>query len=65
MTCTRCDGLMILERYQDVLDETGEINFNAWHCLACGEVVDQVIVSNRRNQTKPLHNRNRRLMAYN
>jgi hypothetical protein len=65
MTCTRCDGLMMLERYQDILDEAGEINFNAWHCLSCGEVVDQVIVSNRRNQTKPLHNRNRRLMAYN
>lgn len=65
MTCNRCSGLMILERYQDVLDEAGKINFHAWHCLVCGEVVDQVIVTNRRNQTKPLNNRNRKLMAFN
>ena len=64
MTCTRCDGLMVIDRYQDVRDDTGEICFNAWHCLVCGDIIDPVIMSNRRNHTKPLPKRNRKLMAY-
>jgi hypothetical protein len=65
MTCARCDGLMVMERFEDFQDDTGAMNFNAWHCLVCGEILDQVIITNRRNQPKPLNHRNRNLMVYN
>lgn len=65
MTCTRCEGLMVLERFEDLQDDTGQINFHAWHCLVCGEIMDQVIITNRRNQSGPILHRNRNLMVYN
>jgi hypothetical protein len=65
MTCTRCDGLMVLERFEDIKDDTGQINFHAWHCLVCGEILDEVIITNRSNHQKPMPHRNRKLMVYN
>ena len=43
MKCNRCDGLMIYERFlsQEVED------FFGWRCVACGEIVDEVILKNR------------------
>jgi hypothetical protein len=64
MNCPRCNGLMLVERFQDVWDDAGDIHFNALHCLVCGEIIDPVIMANRQNQMKPLANRNRKLMAY-
>lgn len=64
MNCPRCEGLMMKERFQDIWDERGDINFDAWHCLVCGEVIDPVILTNRQNQVRPLLNRNRKLFAY-
>ena len=65
MTCIRCDGLMVMDRFDDVRDDTGHYNFHAWRCLVCGEVIDPVIISNRQNHIKPFPHRNRKLMAYN
>ena len=65
MTCLRCSGLMVMERFEDFQDDAGVMNFHAWHCLICGEILDQVIITNRRGQPAPLHNRNRNLMVYN
>ena len=65
MTCSRCDGLMMMERFDDIRDDTGQNNFLAWHCLICGEILDQVIITNRTNHVKPLRHRNRKLMVYN
>ncbi len=42
MKCPRCNGLMIYERYQDMLEV-----FYAWRCVICGEVVDDVVIRNR------------------
>ncbi|RMG60910.1 MAG: hypothetical protein D6713_01540 [Deltaproteobacteria bacterium] len=42
MKCPRCNGLMIYERYQDMLEV-----FYAWRCVICGEVVDDVVLKNR------------------
>ena len=53
MTCLRCNGLMVPERYQDLLDEAGRINFEAWHCLNCGDIRDAVIVANREHRPEP------------
>jgi len=38
---------MITESFTDLLDDTGHIRFAGWRCVACGEIVDPVIVSNR------------------
>ena len=40
--CTRCDGAMGFERFQDMLTL-----FYAWRCVNCGEIVDPVVSKNR------------------
>ena len=37
------------QHYIDLLDDTGQIDITAWHCTMCGEVLDPVILKNRRN----------------
>jgi len=64
MTCLRCEGLMVIDRFDDLQDDTGQNYFQAWHCLVCGEVIDPVIILNRQNHSKPFPNRNRKIMAY-
>lgn len=45
--CTRCGGFMVADRYIDLLDDTGKLEFTADRCIQCGEVVDQTILRNR------------------
>jgi Zn ribbon nucleic-acid-binding protein len=40
--CPRCSGLMVAEWYQDLSDYTAQ------RCVQCGEIVDPVILQNRR-----------------
>lgn len=40
--CPRCNGAMVYERFQDMLDM-----FYAWRCLNCGEIMDPVVERNR------------------
>jgi hypothetical protein len=42
MKCQRCGGIMVLEKFYG----TSEV-FLGWRCIACGEIVDQVILENR------------------
>jgi hypothetical protein len=43
MKCSRCGGLMFYERFP-----TQEIDdFSGWRCVACGEIIDEVILKNR------------------
>ena len=52
--CTRCGGLMVADRYIDLLDDTGQLEFTANRCIQCGEVVDQIILRNRlASQARP------------
>lgn len=46
--CRRCGGLLLPTYYQDIHDDTGQIDFLALRCAVCGEVIDPVIVKNRR-----------------
>ena len=46
--CMRCGGLLLPTYYQDIHDDTGEIDFLALRCAVCGEVIDPVILKNRR-----------------
>jgi hypothetical protein len=43
----RCGGLMVADRYIDLLDDTGKIEFVGERCIQCGDVVDQTILRNR------------------
>jgi hypothetical protein len=45
--CVRCGGLMVLDHYIDLQDDTGQIGLDAWRCMSCGEVIDPVILDNR------------------
>jgi len=45
MTCLRCGGRMIFEKFYDVNNV-----FFAWHCVICGEILDPVILLHRLSQ---------------
>ncbi len=47
MQCPRCEGLMIVERFCDLLDDTGQTHFYGFRCLVCGEILDPMILTNR------------------
>ncbi|RPH80796.1 MAG: hypothetical protein EHM80_04285 [Nitrospiraceae bacterium] len=47
-TCNRCGGLLVNDSYIDLLNNVGESKFAAKRCVQCGEVVDPVILRNRR-----------------
>jgi len=38
---------MVLASYMDLRDNTGQIEFTAYRCTICGEVIDPVILHNR------------------
>jgi len=48
MQCPRCNGLMIRERFEDFLDDSGQVFFYGLRCLHCGEVLDPRIIKNRK-----------------
>ena len=45
--CARCGGLLVLEHYMVLQDDTGQIGMTALRCTSCGEVIDPVILQNR------------------
>ena len=47
-TCTRCGGLMVNEICLDLWNSASELECNARRCVQCGDVVDAVILRNRR-----------------
>jgi hypothetical protein len=63
MQCSRCSGEMAYEFFQDMEDDTGNIMFYGWRCIICGEILDPVIVSNRKNRPPPLLNKNKKLIV--
>jgi hypothetical protein len=46
--------------FQDLLDDTGRLHFEGLRCLVCGEVLDPVILHNRRVGPEGLPGRRRR-----
>jgi hypothetical protein len=52
--CTRCGGLMIMEYYLDLEDDTGQIGITGLRCTSCGDVIDSVILRNRLSPTPDL-----------
>jgi len=43
MKCHRCGSMMVYERFFGH-DE----NYSGWRCICCGEIIDEVIMANRR-----------------
>ena len=43
MRCHRCGGMMVYEKFYGDCE-----HFFGWRCIVCGEIVDQVILENRR-----------------
>ncbi len=50
MSCQRCGGRMIFEKFYDVNNV-----FFGWHCVMCGEILDAVILLHRLSQDSELH----------
>ena len=55
MNCSRCSGLMHAEELRDWHGGMGANWFRALRCLVCGEIVDPVILQNRRNAVSNRH----------
>ena len=47
MKCERCHGFMMRESFLDLRDDTGQMTFNGWRCVNCGEVIDPVVLTHR------------------
>jgi hypothetical protein len=47
MSCHRCHGFMCPVDLLDRVSGSGDDSFRAWRCVACGEIIDLVIVRNR------------------
>lgn len=47
--CDRCGGLLVTEYCMNLQDDTGQIDFTAWRCAMCGNVMDPVILKNRQS----------------
>ena len=55
--CPRCQGLMSPEWCVNLNYDAGEMEILTWRCLQCGELIDPVILANRKN---PLPSPNRK-----
>ncbi len=50
MRCMRCRGLMVRDQFYDMLDDSGYLSFYGWRCVCCGNVLDPLILKNRRGR---------------
>jgi hypothetical protein len=54
MNCLRCNGLMCRVNLLDHLHESGKLWAVALQCLNCGEIVDSLILKNRKGIPRPI-----------
>jgi len=59
MKCQRCDGLMVVDHYIDMQDDSGHLWLRALRCVICGEVLDPRIQRHRLIQSAQNANRER------
>jgi hypothetical protein len=45
MRCRRCKGLLVKDRLYDLHDTQWRLD--VWRCVACGDLLDPVILRNR------------------
>ncbi len=46
--CERCQGLMVQDQSLDLLGTGDDFSVWIWRCISCGNIVDPVILRNRR-----------------
>ncbi len=63
MQCQRCKGVMVPDIFEDIIDDTGSRSFRGWRCITCGEIVDDVIATNRASHREPHQSRARKNFA--
>jgi hypothetical protein len=64
MNCPRCASYMVHEPFEDLRDDTGELYFYGWRCLGCGEIIDPVILANRKNKPAPIESKTRKRLIF-
>ena len=47
MRCTKCDGFMVVDDLIDMRESYQPMWMRAWRCVACGNIVDPLILRNR------------------
>lgn len=59
MRCTKCDGLMVVDHLIDIRESSIPMWMRGWRCVACGNIVDPLILRHRMIQesgaTRLLH----------
>lgn len=45
--CSRCGGTMVEETCMDIFSDYEDFQFQAQHCIQCGDVIDPFILLNR------------------
>ena len=45
--CSRCGGMMVGETCMDIFSDYAGFQFQAQHCIQCGELIDPFILLNR------------------
>jgi len=53
MLCTRCGGLIVIEAFIDLREESSRAEFRGSRCLNCGCIEDPVIRANRLHPVPP------------
>lgn len=48
MECRHCHGFMVRDHVFDLLST--DIHGEVWRCVCCGDIIDQVILVNRRRK---------------
>lgn len=47
MRCTRCRGLMVVDHFLDMRDDTGHLWLRVWRCVNCGTVAEPGMAGHR------------------
>ncbi|HEX9136175.1 MAG TPA: hypothetical protein VF905_04415 [Nitrospirota bacterium] len=47
MRCTKCKGLMVVDDLIDMRESYHSMCMRGWRCVACGNVVDPLILRHR------------------
>lgn len=54
MDCSRCHGLMIEERFEDLRGDPHHVSFCGWRCVTCGNITDPLIIKHRSHRPAPV-----------
>ncbi|HXX75450.1 MAG TPA: hypothetical protein VEI50_10000 [Nitrospiraceae bacterium] len=47
MRCTKCEGLMVSDHLIDIKESSIPMWMKGWRCIACGNIVDRLILRHR------------------